>query len=232
MIKKLQKFTHWLHALKFDRKAIIVLIVLDILMAFGSNFVDWPWLLTVAKSNPYLIPFAPICSLYPLTLAIWFIIYYKNGPHGYASVKTNVDSTDHKIKRQNLPPAWLTTFIFIGITSYGVMSLIYFPLYMSWYGFELRTVGNMLWVVVYALQSFIIASELKPVPLYQYALIIAYFVFKDYADRFLGTFWDLLDPNYPAYILTIASFSIVILHISFITLAIKLGRRNTGSPGV
>lgn len=188
-----------------NRTRLLLLIGLDIFMAIGSNIADWPWLTSVKW---YLMPFAPICSLYPLTLAIWFSLYYMG----------------KKI------PGWLTTFIFIGITSYGIMAWLYFPMFMSWDGIKLRTIGNMLWVTVYALQALIIKSHLKKIPVYQYALIFSYFIFKDYADRFLDTFIDLRMENYPQIFITIFWYAIIALHIFALIAAIKIGYKNSAVP--
>jgi hypothetical protein len=185
--------------LKFNKKALLVLIGLDLFMAIGSNIADWPWLMSV---NWYLMPFAPICSLYPLTLTIWFSLRYFN--------KKN--------------PSWFTAFIYMGITTYGVMAYIYYPLYMNWDGIQFRLAGNIVWVTIYALQSFIILSDLKKLPLYQYALIFGYFAFKDFSDRFLGSFIDILRPDFPAYLTNIFTVSIVVLHICSGTSIILLPR--------
>ena len=183
------KFLGTMDGLKNKKKALLILIGLDIFMAIGSNIADWPWLMSVKW---YLMPVAPICSLYPLTLAIWFSLKYFN----------------KKI------PAWFTTFIYVGITSYGIMAYIYYPLFMAWDGVEFRLIGNMVWVTVYALQSFIILSELKILPTYQFVLIMSYFGFKDYADRFLGSFIDILRPDFPENLKNIFWISIMVLHLT------------------
>ena len=197
---RLQKFAAWMDSLKHDKKALIVLIVLDLFKAVGSNVTDWPWLNYVVQQNPIVLPLTPICSLYPLLLAIWFILYYKN----------------KKI------PQIFTNFIYIGIISYGLMSLFYFPAYMTWDGFKLMTVGNMFWVFTYALQSLIIKSQVKSVPAYQYAIIFAYFVLKDYSDRFLGSFIDVTDPTYPESFKSFFFSLVIIIHFSVIAKTIHL----------
>lgn len=171
-------------------------------MAIGSNIADWDWLMSVEW---YLMPFAPICSLYPLTLAVWFTIYY---------FKKKV-------------PNWFTAFIFMGIISYGVMAYIYYPLYMQWDGLDARMMGNMAWVTIYALQSFIIASELKILPIYQYIPIISYFAFKDYADRYLGSFIDLRRADFPEDLKNFLFGAMIIVHISAFTIMAYVSYRNT-----
>lgn len=201
MKKSLLKFVEKMDALKSSKKALAGLIALDVFMAVGSNIADWPWLMSVKW---YLMPFTPICSLYPLTLAIWFGLRYAG----------------KKI------PAWFTNFIFIGIISYGIMSYIYYPAYMAWDGVHWRLIGNMVWVSVYAFQSLIIASEVKRIPFYQYALVIGYFIVKDYSDRYLGSFIDILRPDFPEYLKNYLFYALVITHIAIIGLALLMPELN------
>jgi hypothetical protein len=201
MKKSLLKFAAKMDKLKFSKKALVGLIALDAFMAIGSNIADWPWLMSVKW---YLMPFTPICSLYPLTLAIWFGLRYAG----------------KKI------PAWYTNFIFIGIISYGIMTYVYYPAYMAWDGVHWRLLGNMAWVTVYALQSLIIASEVKRIPFYQYALVIGYFVFKDYSDRYLGSFIDILREDFPEYLKNYLFYAMVITHTAIIGLALMMPELN------
>lgn len=196
-----RRFIHWMDELKHNRTALKIIIGLNIFMAIGSNIADWHWLSSVPLYGVFygipvpLIIFAPICSLYTPLLAVWFLLYY------------------YKKKI----PAWFTTFLFIAIVSYGIMAYIYYPLYM--YAYEMihwRLIGNMIWVSAYALQAFILHSELKPLKTYQYLLIIGYFFFKDYADRYLGTFIDILDPRFPEWLKDFFGVIMVTLHILII----------------
>lgn len=100
----------------------------------------------------------------------------------------------------------------MGIVGYGIMAYIYYPVSMSQWGLEWRLLGNMLWVTTYALQSFVIASELKKIPFYQYLLVAGYFVFKDYADRFLGTFIDTTSSDYPEFLKNFFGLAIITIH--------------------
>jgi hypothetical protein len=190
----ISKFAGTMNNLKHNKKTLIMLICVDTFLAVCSNIVDWPVLITIKW---YLLPLAPICSLYPLTLAIWFILYYY---------------------RKKIP-AWYTTFIFVGIVSYGFMAYIYYPMYMAWDGINLRMIGNMIWVTFYALQSFIIASELKKATILQYIIIATYFAGKDYSDRFLGSFPGIIKGDFPEQLKNIFLISMVLLHIVAFTLA-------------
>ncbi len=183
--------------LKDSKRALVVLIVLNIFMAIGSNIVDWPIL---AYVDWYLIPFAPICSLYPLTLAVWFFLYLK------------------RIKI----PEWYTTFIFVGITAYGVMAQIYYPVFIYFEGLHWNLVGNMVWVALYAIQALIIMSELKPLRYWQYALIFSYFLFKDFSDRYLGTFTDVIFFDFSEFSKDALFMLILLLHTFSMSLALNL----------
>ena len=183
------KIYRWLDSLKYSKKALLAVIGIDIFLAIGSNIADWPWLSSVPT---HLLLFAPICSLYPLILAIIFSLKYLG-------------------KRV---PNWMVSFIFMAIVSYGIMAYIYYPLYMAWDGVTFRLVGNIFWVSFYAIQSLILFSDLKKLPIYQYLLIFAYFAAKDYSDRFLGSFIDILRPDFPKYILDICTYCLITLHLS------------------
>jgi len=176
-----QKFTQ----LKTNKRAVYWLIAIDLALGISSTVVDWPWLMRVPRA---LVIFAPICSLYPWLLAVWFGLYL------------------WKKKVSN----WFSSFLFVGLLSYGIMAWIYFPLYMSWNGINFHDVASIFWVTAYGSQAFIIASEVKKIPWWQYVLVLGYFFFKDYADRYLGTFLDILLDSYPE-ILKLAFFVAVLL---------------------
>lgn len=200
MKKQLLKYTRWLSGLKDQKKSLVFLIVLNVFMGIASNVVDWPWPLMV---DWYLIPFTPICALYPLALALWFTLYFYKKPI----------------------PSWYTAFIVMGVSSYGLMAYLYYPLYMDAFGVYFRPLGNMVWVSIYALQALIILPELKKLPWYQYVLIGTYFGFKDYADRFLGTFIDVNIPDFTPGFMSLLFYSIIVLHILAFALIIYWPRR-------
>lgn len=174
--------------LKRNKKALQILIAVNIIMGIASNIVDWHWLSTMPW---YLFPFAPICSIYPFLLAIWFGLRY----------------TNKKI------PSWFTAFLFIGLLSYGVMAYVYYPLYMSWDGIQFRLLGNIFWVTIYALQTLILKSELEILPFYQYIPVFGYFAFKDFSDKFLGTFVGTLRTGWPQEYLDIIWVGIMSMHV-------------------
>ena len=186
--------------LKNNRRAVLWLIAIDLALAVSSNVVDWPWLIRVP---PHLIVFAPICSLYPVLLVIWWTRSYFN----------------KKI------PAWFTGFLFMGLVSYGLMAWFYFSAYMSWNGVNFHDVGSIFWVTAYAFQAIPIASQLKKIPIYQYLFIFGYFFFKDYSDRYLGTFLDVLLPNYPENLKLFLVTTMIILHIGAAVLLVYIPRR-------
>jgi hypothetical protein len=204
IITHVKTFARALDGLKYNRRAVYWIIAIDLALGLSSTVVDWGWLIRVP---PHLVMFAPICSLYPWLLAVWFSLYLWK----------------RKI------PAWFTAFLFAGLFSYGIMAWIYFPLYMSWNGINFHDVGSMFWVAGYALQAFIIASELKKLPLHQFTLIMGYFFFKDYADRYLGTFLDVLLDSYPEQLKTIFFTSALALHAAAAGLLLYLPHQK-GAP--
>ncbi|MFA5830060.1 MAG: hypothetical protein WC843_06255 [Candidatus Gracilibacteria bacterium] len=188
--------------LRNNKRAILWIMAIDAALAISSTVVDWPWLIRVPRN---LIIFAPICSLYPLLLLIWLTLHYF----------------------QKKIPTWFTTFLFMGLVSYGIMSYIYFPLYMSWTGINFHDVGSILWVTAYAIQAFIIAPDLKKIPWYQYLIIFGYFFLKDYSDRYWGTFLDVLLDSYPEYLKLGFTISVVTLHSFAAGLILYFGFSNS-----
>ncbi len=183
--------------LKNSKRALFWLILVDLALAISSNVVDWPWLIRVP---PHLIIFAPICSLYPSLLVVWM---------GFAYFEKKI-------------PDWFSSFLFMGLFSYGLMAWFYFPAYMSWNGINFHDLASILWVTAYAFQSLIILPDLKKLPVYQYLFIFGYFFFKDYSDRYLGTFLDVLLPSYPENLKFFLTISVVTFHLCAAVLLVYL----------
>ena len=181
-----------LDGLKYNKRAVYWIMAIDLALGISSTVVDWPWLIRVP---PNLVAFAPICSLYPWLLIVWFALYLRKPKEGRARV-----------------PAWFTSFLFVGLFGYGILAWIYYPFYMSWTGINFHDVASIFWVTMYAGQAFIIASEIKKSPWYQFALIMGYFYFKDVSDRYFGTFLDVLLDSYPEYLKLLMFASALSLH--------------------
>ena len=188
--------------LKQNRRALYWILALDVVLAVSSIIVDWPWLMGVPRA---LVIFSPICSLYPLLLVIWLSLFL---------LKKKI-------------PNWFSAFLLMGLFSYGILTWIYFPLYMSWHGVNFHDVGSIFWVTTYALQGFIIASEIKKIPWWQFTLVVGYFFFKDYSDRYLGTFLDVLLDDYPEYLKTIFFVSALSLHAIAVAILLHLQKINS-----
>lgn len=207
MKSPIQKLLQSLDTLKHNRKALLWLMAIDTALAVSSTVVDWPWLIRVPS---HLVIFAPICSLYPFLLLIWFTLYF---------FKVNI-------------PRWFTAFLYMGLISYGLMSWIYFPAYMTWTGINFHDVASMFWVAAYGLQALIIQSEIRRLPWYQYMLIFGYFFFKDFSDRYLGTFLDVLLDSYPEYLKVLLFTTVICLHIFTAILLLCLGKKYHKNPAL
>lgn len=145
------------------RRFLTFLILLDLFMAISATYVDFsdffavPW---------FLIPFVPICPIYPLLLAILFWKYKKSGTFSQP----------------------LLHFALIGTIGYGVMAYIFYPTFLITKGFAWYELGNMFWVTLYASQAFLLIPFLKKIQLRWYVPIVTYFFIKDVLDRFGETF--------------------------------------------
>jgi hypothetical protein len=195
-----KKQIDWARGLKENNSSLKVLIVINLIWSIASIYADWEWLSQIPKE---LIVFTSICSLYPPLLTIWYSFkYFKKSP-----------------------PAWFTLLVFFGITSYGILAQFYFPLLMSWVGFNLHDFGSMFWVAFYGLQSLIIFDALRPVKLSALMLIICYFTLVDLTQYFYPTFVDFIRPGYPLWMKYLTVSFAVAVQILTMVLTIKLAKR-------
>jgi hypothetical protein len=182
-----------------SKRKLKYLILLNLIWSILSIYTDWTWLTSIP---PHLILFTSICSLYPPLLTIWYLIKYYGGK----------------------PPNWLTLWILVGITSYGILAQIYFPLLMSWKGINFHDAGSMFWVAVYAFQALILYRFLKPPQLPEVLWVIAFLSAADYSHYFLKTFVDLTLPGYPVWLGTTIALLGVTIQIGAVTFYIFLSR--------
>lgn len=183
------------------------LILLNLTWSILGIYADWAWLSEIPS---YLIPFTAICSLYPPLLTIWYLIKYRGGN----------------------PPNWLTLWALVGITSYGILAQIYFPLLMSWKGINFHDAGSMFWVAVYGFQAFILYRFLKPPQLTQIVWIIAFYAAVDYSHYFLKTFVDLTLPGYPVWMGILTGLLAVSLQIGALIFYTFLSRYLNKKPAI
>jgi hypothetical protein len=178
------------------------LIVFNFIWSILGIFADWTWLSSIPF---YLIPFTVICSLYPPLLLIIYIF----------------------IKQGKNPPQALLWFTSIGLISYGLMAQLYFPLLMSWKGFNLHDFGSMFWVAAYGLQFFLIRKYLRPLPLTQLTLVMAYFIAINSTHYFYPTFVDFNIYNYPNWLKYTTAIGTISLQIFAILLTWKVAHKNS-----
>lgn len=181
------------------------LIVFNLVWSVLGVFADWNWLSSIPF---YLIPFTVICSLYPpLLLTIYILLH-----------------------RGKQPPQVLIWFTSIGIITYGLMAQLYFPLLMSWKGFNLHDFGSMFWVAAYGLQFFLIKKYLRPLPFTQLALVISYFIAINSAHYFYPTFVDFNINNYPDWLKYTTAIGTILLQIFALSLTWKVAHQNSRHP--
>ena len=138
-----------------------------VLLGFGMTVAAW----TIDYRDFFEVPwylwlFIPICPLYPMLLAANYGIFLRRGSF-------------------NQP---LLHFTGIGIIAYGVMAYIFYPYYMSLNEFRWYEFGNILWVTLYAAQIFLLLPHMKKIAPWWYVIFAAYYVLKDFLDRFSVTF--------------------------------------------
>lgn len=179
-----------------------LLIALDFFWVLAATIYDWQKL---AATPWYLLPFMPICPIYPLLLAICFVLF----------------------KRHGRIPRPLAIFAFMGSVSYGLAAYIFYPLFMSWIGFDWIAVGNMAWVTFYALQAPLLKDYLR-LHIGWTILLASYFFTKDILDWHMAKFSYFVTSATPMYVKFYTFLSVLIIH-SFLLLWLifrqhKMGR--------
>lgn len=159
----------------FSRRKLVFLALLGFAMSIGSMTIDWQ---DFAETPWFLWPFVPICPLYPFLLGVLYAWRARKGKW----------------------PVRLMLFTLLGITSYGVIAIVFYPLYMLENGFAWYELGNVFWVMIYSLQAVWLWKEfgrdgghwrpgrLSKVSTCLIAAYAVYFFAKDILDRYSVTF--------------------------------------------
>lgn len=146
----------------FSRRFFWFLVVLGFAMTFGALRID---LHDFVETPVYLWIFVPVCSLYPLLLALNYLLFLKKG---YFS-------------------QFLLHFSLFGIIGYGIIAPFFYTYYMYENGFAWYEFGNIFWVWLYASQAFLLWKYVKRISWWQFSFIVLYFFTKDFLDRFSVT---------------------------------------------
>ncbi|HBB02410.1 MAG: hypothetical protein US89_C0013G0030 [Candidatus Peregrinibacteria bacterium GW2011_GWF2_38_29] len=166
----------------------VVLIVLDLFMTGAALTIDYR---DFVETPFYLWIFVPICSLYPLLLAVNYAIY---------------------LWRKKFVQ-WLLNFTAVGIISYSLMALVFYSLYMYNRGFAWYEFGNIFWVLLYGSQIFVIWKYLLKIHWAGYASILIYFIAKDFLDRFSATYSYQRYGILSSFELNVFFVAVLVLHI-------------------
>ena len=149
----------------------LYLIYADLFWSVAAFVWDWP---KMAQIHFYVWPFALICPIYPLLLAIiWFQLYRKKSPNQF-----------------------LLAFATIPSIVFGILAIVYYPTAMYYQGFSWNGLGQIFWVIFYAAQGAYLFSkyQLAKWPL---ALASAYLIVKLCLDYKYLTFGYLDFTNIP-----------------------------------
>jgi hypothetical protein len=185
----------------FSPKHLNFLLAFNLTWSVLGLYADWNWLSAIPF---YLVPFTVICSLYP---ALLFIIFFY-------------------LKRNFHPPQFILWLTSIGLITYGLAAQIYFPLLMSWRGFNLHDFGSIFWVAAYGLQFFLIRKYLQPIPVAQLLMIISYFIIVNCSHYFYPTFIDFILFNYPLWLKYLTATLVIALQIFAINLIWRTSHKN------
>jgi len=124
--------------------------------------VDWPKLFEIPL---WAIPFAIICPVYPLLLAVvWF-----------------------QIRRNGKPNRYLLAFATIPSAVFGILALIFYPSLMVARGFAWNDLGQIFWVLFYSAQGWYLVFKNK-ISLLPALLVLLYLFVKFILDYKFLTF--------------------------------------------
>lgn len=148
------------------QKYIYILITINLIWTASAIIYDWN---NIIRIPAYLWPFLLICQIYPLLLAIYWVLYRRD-------------------KRVN---EYLTAFATIPSIIYLIAALIYYPSWMVYHHFNWLAFGGIFWVAAYGLQGVYIflKNNIQPRPMIAtvFFLITSLFVQYRYIQS-LGQF--------------------------------------------
>lgn len=162
---------------------IIFLIIADLFWSVSAFIWD---LEKMAQINVFVWPFALICPIYPLLLAvIWFQLY-----------------------RKKTPNQLLLAFVTIPPVIFGILAILYYPLAMVYQGFSWNAFGQIFWVLFYSLQGLYLFLKFKiarsAITIVSLYLIIKFLLDYEYLSFGYLDFEDI--PNAAVMILILIAF--------------------------
>lgn len=111
------------------------MLIVDIFWSVAAWAYDLEKLKTI---SPLLWPFVAVCPVFPLLIALVLLPLY----------------------RKKKPNQFLLSLAAIPSAIYGLVALIFYPIAMVFQGFSWNAVGQIFWVMVYALQGFWLISKI------------------------------------------------------------------------
>ena len=180
----------------------LIIILLDLFWSIAAFWVDWPKLFEIPL---WAIPFAIICPIYPLLLAVvWF-----------------------QIRRNGKPNSYLLAFAVIPSAVFGVLSIIFYPSLMIARGFAWNDIGQIFWVLFYSIQGWYLVLKNK-ISLLPALLVLLYLIIKFSLDYKFLTFGYLEAESLNSTVLLIVLIIAEVLASGLFYLAVKEKRPPTG----
>ncbi|MBD3310529.1 hypothetical protein GF351_04880 [Candidatus Woesearchaeota archaeon] len=180
--------------LKDNRLLLTVLIILNTALVMRAAPIHLKhYLVTPA---PYLL-FAPLCDM----LAALFLL-------SFAFYNT----------RKSIPP-FLAVFTFFSGLSYALSALVFYPGFVSWAGLSFSKAGAFFWVIFYGFQALVISDQLEFISAWKYALMVVYYVIKDYLFYWKDIFYYFALYDIPLWVkrltLPVAVMQLFTLYVLF-----------------
>ena len=144
---------------------LLIFIILDLFWSGAAWVYDMSKLTTIP---PYLWLFVAVCPIYPLLIALILLqLYLKKSPNQF-----------------------LLAFGAIPSVVFGVLALIFYPTAMFYQGFSWNGLGQIFWVLFYALQGVWLLRnfKIKPTASITASLFTAFLLFFQFFSKSYGYF--------------------------------------------
>lgn len=175
----------------------ILLCLFNLAWSIAAWIYDWPKLI---ETPIYIWPVMLICPIYPLLLSdIWMRVF--------TGLKQN---------------QIIFSLGILGSVVYGVAAIIYYPYYMTVFGFDWLTFGAIGWVLAYGGQGlYFLFKKMPQTALWPWIIASVYLLSKTYFDYKYKTFGYLINYDIDPNALIILSCSVVIITVTWTGLIIR-----------
>lgn len=183
----------------------LAVVIFDLILGFSALIYDWHTIITLPI---WLLPVIIICPLYPFLLALtWWRI--------------------HLLR----PSIWLQAFATVPSAMYGILALVFYPLVMQVIGFSWTNLLAIIWVWLYASQSWYLLNKYPPINQFPILVVsicaLSVFFFQLQTNSYSYLAFDVLSTQSKTVLLTLAVLTIVGINVALLLLSLGTVDRRT-----